>query len=137
MGKAPERIWADPDHWLEKKPCRTGYTEYTRADLSHALIAAKLHEAADIAENGAACKEAVEVMRALIDTDHQAALDAYVRREVEKERERCAKIADNMAARAEEQKERYRGGSNPWDRYRVLAAHYSNVAAAIREAVHE
>lgn len=38
MTDAPERIWADPDHWIEAPPASCGrkpgeYTEYIRADL--------------------------------------------------------------------------------------------------------
>ena len=39
---APERIWANPDHWIEHPPRRDAfrpeeYFEYVRADLSAAL----------------------------------------------------------------------------------------------------
>lgn len=52
---------------------------------------------------------------------------------VKAERERCAQVADRLADEAKKQQAGYRGGSNPWDRYRALAATYSRVAAAIRE----
>ena len=59
--------------------------------------------------------------------------EAEVAEAVKAERERCAQVADRFAARAEKRQSGYRGGSNPWDRYRALAATYSRIAAAIRE----
>jgi len=38
MSETPERIWANLDHWVRRKPSRSGYTEYVRADVANARI---------------------------------------------------------------------------------------------------
>lgn len=100
--------------------------------LQDALTAAKLHEAAHLFDEaipyrdkdgriqGAPTEES-DTIRALIDTDHQAALDAYVRREVEKERERILAVVDSW----------HDDGNKPCDTIVM------KIAAAIREAGHE
>ena len=117
--QAPERIWVDADDLPETFdafdcPVRHvgGVAQYHVAtDLSQALVAAKLHEAAEACEGVAysgkypgledvrelECLRCRDAVLALIDTDHQAALDA-VRAE---ERERCAAICRDLAPRIE------------------------------------
>ena len=46
--------------------------------------------------------------------------------------EEAAKVADFFQDEAEQKKDQFLGGSNPWNGYRIAAGHYSNVAAAIR-----
>ena len=76
-------------------------TPYIPEALSQALVAAKLHEAAKAVNETYTTgrphgpKGTIAAILALIDTDHQAALDAYVRREVEKERERILAVVDS------------------------------------------
>jgi hypothetical protein len=54
MTDAPERIWADPDHWIEGPPSSDlsaqGYTEYVRADLVEAAVRRALEAAAVVCE---------------------------------------------------------------------------------------
>jgi hypothetical protein len=125
MSEAPERIWVQPwsngavgDCWHNattetERPWE--FNEYTRSDLSQALIAAKLREAADWFETywrpEKFGQEIAKDILTLIDTDAQAALDA-VRAE---ERERIVNMVDAM----------FVGG--------VI----EEVKAAIREAGHE
>lgn len=165
MSEAPERIWAQPwpngavgDCWHNattetERPWE--FNEYLRTDLSQALVAAKLHEAAEVANFiaddchaplarsfqesfSAGCREVSRRVTELIDTDHQAALDAYVRREVEKERDRCAKIAEDEMKR--NAAETYSGGAVTVHKSGQSAAKCyaaGAILAAIREAGHE
>lgn len=37
--KAPDRIWADPDHWVSADTSKPNYVEYIRADVADAMVA--------------------------------------------------------------------------------------------------
>ena len=96
----PERIYAwvydDGDrvhhNWSDAATYGALQTEYVRADLVQAAVAAALREAAERMDNGFSYKAGNRV-RALITPDAQAALD----RVVAAERERCAKVAESVA----------------------------------------
>jgi phage I-like protein len=98
MEKAPKRIWADPDHWLARKPRRSGYTEYIREDVSNALIAAAYEASAvvgdyfaemdyglmhypesDALASGNTANEIRTSIRALPPEDARAAYDTAIR----------------------------------------------------------
>ena len=107
----------------------------TRTDLSQALIAAKLREAASRVQNvdhhGWTRTELAHMILALIDTDAQAALDAYVRKEVEKAIRACDPIIPSECGVSKEMK-----SLTPQLRH-FFENHEQWVAAAIREAGHE
>lgn len=127
----------------------------TRTDLSQALIAAKLREAAAICwqavkrrreqakssgddrqisrwKAGAIQAEVLaQEIEALIPTDAQAALDAYVRKEVEKAIRACDPIIPSECGVSKEMK-----SLTPQLRH-FFENHEKWVAAAIREAGHE
>jgi hypothetical protein len=50
MTDAPQRIWANPDHWIEHPPRKDvfrpdEYVEYIRKDVSDVLVAAAREQA--------------------------------------------------------------------------------------------
>ena len=76
--------------------------------------------------------ELAETLEALARRDDLPAPRADVEAAVRETWEEAAKVADFFQDEAEQKKDQFLGGSNPWNGYRIAAGHYSNVAAAIR-----
>lgn len=117
MTDAPERIWAqdtDPNEcnyigggWWDDEQSQNDYPhilEYTRADISQALVAAAYEDAAcevitewnnpDAPDDGI-CEHLNQAVLALIDEPARTALDAMIEAAVMEEREACAVMADD------------------------------------------
>lgn len=159
---APERIWAYPWHQYENKNgSGSSQTEYIRADLAFAMVAAALEDAAEAMaqyhwnryrtrEQGGVLhspatftshtwQDAQDAIRALIPQDARAALEAErakARAEgVREGMERAAKIAETERDKRNDQRRKWTGCSDQRMRWTAGALQANSIAAAIRAAM--
>ena len=109
MTDAPERIWLNwqgrqddgfaGDAWVN--PMQGNEPDYVLNDYSNARVAAALEKAAGICSGMTGVPRSFRSgdIRALANNAKRAALEQVVREAVEAERERCAKIAEDVSGR--------------------------------------